>query len=126
MIEIGGADGAPFSVLAQFERIDNPARGRSGGLNGAAGTIALDDGTRLRGKGQQTIPPGRRLKLVLPGGAGHGDPRHRAAEDVAADVRNDLVSSEAARREYAVAVAPDGTLDEPATQALRSSGGAPT
>ena len=64
VIEIGGAEGAPFSVLAQFERIENPARGRSGGLNGAPGRIALDDGTVLRGKGQQTIPPERRLRLV--------------------------------------------------------------
>ena len=69
-MEIGGADGAPFSVLAQFERILNPARGRGGGLDGAPGAIALDDGTVLRGKGQQTIPPDQRLKLVLPGGAG--------------------------------------------------------
>ncbi|MDP7341884.1 MAG: hydantoinase B/oxoprolinase family protein, partial [Alphaproteobacteria bacterium] len=30
-MEIGGAEGAPFSVLAQFERIHNPARGRDGG-----------------------------------------------------------------------------------------------
>ena len=80
VIEIGGTDGAPFSVLAQFERIQNPARGRGGGLDGAPGTIALDDGTKMRGKGQQTIPPGQRLKLVLPGGAGYGDPRHRAPE----------------------------------------------
>ena len=120
-MEIGGADGAPFSVLAQFERIHNPARGRGGGLDGGPGTIALDDGTALRGKGQQTIPPGQRLKLVLPGGAGYGDPRHRAADDVAADVRNDLVSPEAARRDYAVAVAADGTLDEAATAALRGA-----
>ena len=125
VIEIGGTDGAPFSVLAQFERIDNPARGRGGGLDGAAGTIALNDCTKLRGKGQQTIPPGRRLRLVLPGGAGYGDPRHRTAEDVATDVRNDLVSPETARRDYAVAVAvaADGALDEPATAALRVSGG---
>ena len=120
-MEIGGADGAPFSVLAQFERIDNPARGRGGGLDGAAGSVALDDGTALRGKGQQTIPPGKRLKLVLPGGAGYGDPRDRAAGDVAADVRNDLVSPDAARRDYAVAVSASGTFDEAATAALRGA-----
>ena len=119
-IEIGGADGAPFSVLAQFERIHHPARGRGGGLNGAAGAIALDDGTRLRGKGQQTIPPGRRLRLLLPGGAGYGDPRRRAPADVAADVRDALVSASAARRDYAVAVSESGALDEGATAPLRA------
>ena len=121
-MEIGGADGAPFSVLAQFERIRNPARGRGGGLDGAPGAIVLDDGTTLRGKGQQTIPPDRRLRLVLPGGAGYGDPRQRAGlQDVAADVRNDLVSPEAARSDYAVAVSESGTLDDAATAALRGA-----
>ena len=47
----------------------------------------------------------------------------RAADDVAADVRNDLISPEAARRDYAVAVSDTGTLDEPATEALRAGGG---
>ena len=124
VIEIGGVDGAPFSVLAQFERIQHPARGRGGGLDGAPGTVELDDGTKMRGKGQQTIPPGQRLKLVLPGGAGYGDPRRRSPEDVAADVRNDMVSPEAARRDYAVAVTPNGALDQDATLALRGAGAA--
>ena len=37
---------------------------------------------------------------------------------------NDLVSPEAARRDYAVAVSGSGTLDEPATEALRPAAGA--
>ena len=37
IIEVGGADGIPFDVLAMFERVDNPPRGRDGGRNGAAG-----------------------------------------------------------------------------------------
>jgi N-methylhydantoinase B len=122
IMEIAGADGAPFSVLAQFERIDHPARGRAGGLNGANGAIGLDGGTKLRGKGQQTIPPNQRLVLTLPGGAGYGDPRTRAPEDVAADVRDDLISAEAARRDYGVALSSDGTVDADATAALRSGG----
>ncbi len=120
VIEIGGAEGAPFSVLAQFERIENPARGRGGGLNGAPGRIALDDDTTLRGKGQQTIPPNQRLRLVLPGGAGYGDPQRRAPQDVAGDVRDALVSPEVAWRDYAVAVSESGELDTEATAALRS------
>ncbi|MDE0381829.1 MAG: hypothetical protein OXI20_21565, partial [Rhodospirillales bacterium] len=53
---------------------------------------------------------------------GYGDPRRRRPADVAADVRNDLVSPEAARRDYAVAVSADGALDEAATAALRGEG----
>ncbi len=122
VMEIAGAEGAPFSVLAQFERIDHPARGRAGGGNGAPGAIALASGTRLRGKGQQTIPTHDRLRLALPGGAGYGDPFARDATAVADDVLNDLVTPETARRDYGVVVSADGTIDEAATAALRGGG----
>jgi hypothetical protein len=38
-------------------------------------------------------------------------------------MRDDLVSVEAARRDYRVAVSPDGTVDAAATQALREGRG---
>ncbi len=50
----------------------------------------------MRGKGQQTIPPGERLRLELPGGGGFGDPKEREREKVLRDVRDGLVSPEAA------------------------------
>ena len=31
IIELGGADGMPVAMLCNFERINNPARGRDGG-----------------------------------------------------------------------------------------------
>jgi N-methylhydantoinase B len=102
MMEIGSAEDAPFSVYAMFERIDHPARGRAGGHDGAAGRVSLVSGKTLRGKGQQTIPPGERLRLELPGGGGFGDPRERDPEKVRADVRNGLVSAEAAEKVYGV------------------------
>jgi len=100
VMEIASAENAPFSVYAMFERIDHPARGRNGGRDGAPGHVSLASGQILRGKGQQTIPPGERLRLELPGGGGFGDPRERNPEEVAADVRNGLVSAEAAERIY--------------------------
>ena len=39
VIEIGGADGLPVSLLCNFERVKNPARGRHGGQPGAAGQV---------------------------------------------------------------------------------------
>jgi len=102
VMEIGSAEDAPFSVYAMFERIDHPARGRNGGHAGAAGRVSLASGQALRGKGQQTIPPGDRLRLELPGGGGFGDPRERQPEQVQADVRAGLVSPEAAERTYGV------------------------
>jgi N-methylhydantoinase B len=57
----------------------------------------------------------------MPGGGGLGDPKARDAELVAADVRNGVVSVEAAARDYGVAVAPDGTIDRAATEKLRAA-----
>ena len=118
-MEIGGADGAPFSVLAQFERVDNPARGREGGASGAAGGVALASGKTMRAKGQQSIPAHDRLRLTLPGGGGYGDPYTRGTERVREDVRDGLVSVERARQDYGVQISPEGRLDEDACHALR-------
>jgi N-methylhydantoinase B len=100
-MEIGSAENAPFSVYAMFERIDHPARGRNGGQDGAAGRVSLVSGQALRGKGQQTVPPGERLRLELPGGGGFGDPRERDPERTRDDVRDGLVSARAAEMIYA-------------------------
>lgn len=74
VIEIEHADGAPFAVFALFDRIDHPARGRQGGLSGAAGGLSLASGRKLKGKGKQIVPPGDRLIMELPGGGGLGAP----------------------------------------------------
>ena len=76
----------------------------------------------LRHKGFQVIPTEDRLIVQMPGGGGYGDPKARDPERVADDVRNGLVTTEAARADYAVVVAPDGTLDRTATDALRGGG----
>ena len=39
IIELGGADGTPVAMLCNFERINNPARGRDGGGLGAPGRV---------------------------------------------------------------------------------------
>ena len=121
VIEIGGADGMPFDVLAMFERVDNAPRGRNGGGDGATGRVALASGADLRPKGQQTIPPHDRLRLEMAGGGGFGHPHDRPAEQVAEDVRNGIVSVSSARSRYGVALDADGGVDDAATAALRRS-----
>ena len=57
VIEIGGADGMPFDVLAMFERVDNAPRGRDGGGLGATGRVSLASGADLRPKGSRRSLP---------------------------------------------------------------------
>ena len=114
VIEIGGADGIPFDVLAMFERVDNAPHGRCAGKNGAAGRVSLASGSRLRAKGQQAIPAGDRLRLEIAGGGGFGDPFERDPNMVADDVANGLVSVDSAKVDYGVILTDDGQVDEKA------------
>ncbi len=119
VIEIGGVDGIPFDVLAMFERVNNAPFGRDGGRPGAAGRVMLASGGKLRAKGQQTIPPHDRLRLEMAGGGGFGHPFERDVEQVAEDVRNDIVSVASARDHYGVVLDGNGRVDAAATAALR-------
>jgi N-methylhydantoinase B len=85
IVEIAPADGHEFYFNAMFDRLDNPARGRDGGRNGALGSVSLDDGTKLKGKGRQHVPAGRRLILKAPGGGGYGVPAERSSDDQTRD-----------------------------------------
>jgi N-methylhydantoinase B len=85
VIEIGATEGHEFDFSAMFDRVRHPAKGRGGGKDGAPGVVRLDDGTRMRPKGWQHVPAGRRLVLELPGGGGYGDPGRRGAEVRAQD-----------------------------------------
>lgn len=100
VVEVAAAEGYEFHFNAMFDRIANPARGRAGGADGRAGAVRLDDGTRLRTKGRQFVPPGRRLILELPGGGGHGDPKARDRAQVQSDIDNGYISAEQARADY--------------------------
>jgi N-methylhydantoinase B len=119
VMEIGSREPAPFALFARFQRVEYPARGRCGGHDGAAGAVGLRSGGPLKSRGLQTIPPGDRLVVEMPGGGGLGDPHQREPEEVASDVRNGLVSLEQARALYGVAVCDDCSVDVAATQQLR-------
>ncbi len=111
IIELGGADGAPVALLCNFERINNPARGRDGGGMGAPGRVSLVSGKPIRSKGRQTVP----------GGGGFGDPAERDPDQVAADVADGLVTRDIAERDYRVALLADGAVDRAATARLRAA-----
>lgn len=100
VIEISATPGHEFDFSAMFDRVANPARGRDGGKDGAAGSVKLDDGTVLKTKGRQFVPAGRTLVLELPGGGGYGEPEERTAELVRRDLSNGYISSDAAEADY--------------------------
>lgn len=106
-VEIGSIDGAPFAISAMFDLIDNPARGRAGGGDGAPGRVGLTSGAALAAKGLQYVAGSDRVRLELPGGGGFGAAREREPERVAEDVRNGLLSPERAKADYGVSSADD-------------------
>ena len=119
IIEIGGEDGAPFSVAAMFDRTWRAPEGRFGGLDGAAGTVKLKSGATLKSKGRQSIPCHDRLVLALPGGGGYGDPKKRNVERVVEDISLGLITVDDARQDYGVVICGDGTVNQKETETLR-------
>lgn len=99
IIEFESRIGEPFELLAAYDRIEHPARGRDGGRDGAPGVVSFKSGERLKGKGFLLVPPGERLVIMTPGGGGIGEPLERSSEAVARDVDSGLVSEGAARRD---------------------------
>ena len=100
VMEVGTRPGYRADFSAMFDRVDHPARGRHGGADGAPATVALDDGTRLRGKGRQPVPQGARVMLAFPGGAGYGDPALRDPRDIHRDLLLGYITPEASREIY--------------------------
>lgn len=99
-MEVGAREGQEFDISLMFDRVDHPARGRHGGQTGGPTTVALDDGTKLRGKGKQFVPHGRRVMMAFPGGAGYGDPAARNPEQVKRDLARGYISAESAASDY--------------------------
>jgi len=97
IIEIESRVGEPFELLAAYDRIKHPARGRDGGHDGAPGTLSLKSGKQLPGKGFHLVPAGDRLVVNTPGGGGLGDPSARDPAAVARDIEAGLVSKSAAK-----------------------------
>lgn len=100
IIEIEPREGYDFFFNAMFDRVENPARGRDGGAEGAPGGVELADGTKLRSKGRQLVRNGQRLRLSLPGGGGYGPAAERDPERVAEDLRAGFITPEQAKNDY--------------------------
>ncbi len=119
--------GENVTGVAFGDGVEEQARafGFFGGRPGSRNSITLThpDGSERRPKSKEIvrgIAPGTVFKQKAGGGGGYGDPRERAPELVLEDVRNGLVSVEAAREEYGVSIdANTLALDETRTAELR-------
>ena len=101
--------------------------GVEGGTNGTKGAITFfgnqgeSPGETPPVYGLWRRPPGV-LRIASPAGGGYGDPRTREPERVLRDVRDEIVSREAAKETYGVVLTIDGlAVDEAATAAMRES-----
>jgi N-methylhydantoinase B len=117
---------ARFSIRSMKHLI--PPNGCAGGGNGRPGDLWINPDTRAAKRlptrySDYPLRAGDIFRLDTPGGGGHGDPLARDAERVLADVRENLVSREAAERDYGVVLKPAArswVIDRTATQARRA------
>ena len=90
MIEITSSLKKDLEILAAYDRIKFPARGRKGGSNGKPGSIRIKNGRILNGKGTQLIKAGEILEISTPGGGGYGSFKKRSKTLKKYDKENDL------------------------------------
>ncbi|MCO5792241.1 MAG: hydantoinase B/oxoprolinase family protein [Blastomonas sp.] len=114
----------PGVIAIHDDRWFVPPWGVNGGKPGARARKILEkaDGTQtiVGNKVEDlAIEAGDVLHFITWGGGGWGDPLERAAELVAKEIRQGLVTSEGARA-YGVIADADGVLDAAATEALRT------
>jgi len=100
IVEIEPREGYDFYFNAMFDRIENAARGRNGGLSGEKGYVELTDGTVMRGKGRQLVKNGQRLRLMLPGGGGYGKATSRNRFQVRSDLAAGYITNKQAQQDY--------------------------
>ena len=119
------AEDARYSLLADGAVL--PAFGVLGGRSGVpvASWVREEDGSErdfdMPGKvAGELITRGASVVLRSAGGGGYGDPLQRPAVQVADDLRQGLISPEAAATVYGLVLAADGDVDADATTAARA------
>lgn len=121
-------EGENVTGIAFGDGVEEDARafglfgGKSGSIN--AIEIGYPDGATMSPKSKaiiRNIPRGAVFRQWAGGGGGYGDPHERDEELVLADVLDGVLSVQAARNDYGVAIDPTSlVLDPSATRLLRS------
>ena len=91
VIEIKSAIDEDMDLLASFDRIKFPARGRLNGGNGKPGQVSIKGKGKLNGKGTQVIKAGDILQIHTHGGAGYGDYSERDQALLEKDLENEFL-----------------------------------
>jgi N-methylhydantoinase B len=101
-----------WSVSSIADRTKYPAPGLLGGGAGAAGEVALADGTQLHPKALADLKAGDVVHVNLPGGGGYGDPFERDVQRVLWDVIEGYITPDEAEKNYGVRVCYTGKPEE--------------
>ena len=120
----------PATWSFRAEGLDTPSG--YGVLGGHTGQVGLEwiEPTDQQRDGPKFVPPKygirhlgpARMIALTPGGGGWGDPLHRDPALVLRDVRDGVVSTEAAARDYGVVLSADGrSVDMVATETKRAA-----
>lgn len=117
----------PADYAYRGEGVGAPSSfGAQGGKAGVGGQVMLTlaaDGKHIEGwkYGVHRFGPAT-YRSLSPGGGGFGDPKTRDPVNVLRDVRDGIVSRDAAEREYGVAITSDGrAIDAARTATLRAA-----
>lgn len=92
---------APIVLSGSAGRMRFAPEGLFGGRPGSPGRILVNDVAITPTSSPNVVfRAGEVVRLLLPGGGGYGDPRHRDRALVEADLRNGTITPGAARRNY--------------------------
>ena len=103
-MEIGVQKGYIFDFQAMFDRVHYPAKGQNGGGPGAPTIIKRNDNVKMKGKGKQFIPEGKRVQLAFPGGGGFGPVRFRDKSLIKNDLSQGYISKNSAKKLYKLSI----------------------
>ena len=102
LLEMIGPEPIRISLLT--DRHHHPAQGFMGGLPGSPTRIILNQGQFIHPKSQTLLNPGDRLTVNYPGGGGFGPANERERWAIEEDLKEELISSEAAREIYGLKI----------------------
>ena len=109
-LRLGVRTNRPYRFAPLMDRIHHAPKGYDGGMDGAKATVVFSTGEIITRKGTRDMAADTEIVLNLPGGGGLGDPADRDPALIERDIRYQLVSPDAAERDYAVAVTEDGAV----------------